>query len=374
MNKWWLCWFGLMGCGADKSEGAADNGEEDTDSDLAIAAPPDAPGPFAVGTIEAELVGRTGVTLAVQLWYPTEDTEGETHAYDGFYLLNAQDAATPSCPQARPVVAFSHGNQSLRYQSVAWTEHLASHGFVVVAPGHTGNTVFDYAESRLPEMVFRRPLDVSDAVDWLFTDAVPAELGLSDCLDPDAGFAVSGHSFGGYTTVALSGAAFDIAGGLEICETVGGWLCDALVDVVEENPEYLGYDMIDERVWAMIPMAPAGFEVLSAGLEQVTVPALVLGGEWDSLTPMASQVSPIFEGLGSEDKILGEMWKAGHMAFSDACSLADFEDCHPPFVDPDVAMDEINTVSVAFLRQVLGESGMSDYLPNDPAMWGWSVD
>ncbi len=39
-----------------------------------------------------------------------------------------------------PLVIYSHGNGGLRYVSAFLTEHLASHGFVVMAPDHTGNT------------------------------------------------------------------------------------------------------------------------------------------------------------------------------------------------------------------------------------------
>ena len=54
----------------------------------------------------------------------------------------------------------------MRWQSPFLVEYLASHGFVVVAPDHTGNTIFDYDSGRMPE-VARRPHDIIDAADWL---------------------------------------------------------------------------------------------------------------------------------------------------------------------------------------------------------------
>jgi len=361
--------FGLCACGAPNKE---ETSSDAADTDLP-GLPPDGPGPFSVGTFDGQVVGSTGVTLDVQVWYPTQDTDKGVHRYDGLYPSLALHAPAPDCTVVRPLLAFSHGNQGLRWQSLFFTERLASHGFVVVAPDHAGNTTLDYDEARLPELIFRRPFDISDTVDWLFSDPLPSEMGLDDCLDPDAGFAVSGHSFGGYTTVAVGGAAFEPTIGLDYCEETGGWLCEAVLTWVEGNPDFLDYDMTDDRVWAMIPMAPAGFEVLSAGLSQVEVPALVLGGDRDTLTSMEAQVTPFYRGIASPDKRLGTLIDGGHMTFSNACDLVDFEECHPPFIDAETAYDTINTVSLAFLRHVLGEPGMEPYFVDAADLWDWTT-
>jgi predicted dienelactone hydrolase len=370
--------------GSDGDTAASDTGAEpdadtdtdtdtdaDTDADLPVL-PPDGPGPFSVGTFDAQLVGRTGVSLNVQVWYPSQESDGELHRYDGLYETDAQDAVAPDCAVVRPVVAFSHGNQGMRWQSYFWTERLATHGFVVVAPDHTGNTTFDFDEARVGELFLRRPLDISDTVDWLFAGSEPSEMGLGDCLDPAAGFAVGGHSFGGYTSVAVGGALNDAQAILDACEGLGGSFCEGVLDWAGDHSEHIG-DMTDARVWAMVPMAPAGWGVLTDGLIDVAAPALVLGGDRDTLTTMSGEVTPIYSGLGSENKRLGELIDAGHMTFSNACDLADFEDCYPPFIDIEVAYAEINAVTVAFLRSVLGEDGMDPYLPNDAALWNWTT-
>lgn len=48
-----------------------------------------------------------------------------------------------AAPGPFPLVVYSHGNGGLRYVSAFLTEHLASHGFIVVAPDHVGNTAID---------------------------------------------------------------------------------------------------------------------------------------------------------------------------------------------------------------------------------------
>ena len=40
-----------------------------------------------------------------------------------------------------PLIVFSHGNGGLGVQSFFLTEYLASHGYVVVCPDHTGNSL-----------------------------------------------------------------------------------------------------------------------------------------------------------------------------------------------------------------------------------------
>ena len=67
-----------------------------------------------------------------------------------------------------PVVAFSHGNGGIRFQSIFLTEVLAQHGYVVVAPDHPHNTLLDFDESASGTVAMRRPGDVTSAVDELF--------------------------------------------------------------------------------------------------------------------------------------------------------------------------------------------------------------
>ena len=71
-------------------------------------------------------------------------------------------------PDGYPVHVYSHGNMGFGGASPFLMRHFASHGWVVVAPDHTGNTFTDHDNSLMPELVFRRPKDIADSVDWLF--------------------------------------------------------------------------------------------------------------------------------------------------------------------------------------------------------------
>ncbi len=56
-------------------------------------------------------------------------------------------------------------------------------------------------------------------------DAHASEPTDADCIDASEGFAVVGHSFGGWTTLATSGAQIDLAGLNAHCETGYAHLC-----------------------------------------------------------------------------------------------------------------------------------------------------
>jgi predicted dienelactone hydrolase len=376
MQFLWLA-LGLVACSeTDKQEDTADvDSVEDTDDtggggDPDIWYPADQPGPYQAGTAELSFVGQTGVEITVQVWYPTTENTTMLHLYDGLYMDTALDTPTPDCSETRPVFAFSHGNQGVRWQSTFLTERLATHGFVVIAPGHTGNTTFDYSAERMPEMVFRRPLDIKDSIDWLF-DVGGHDAGLTDCLDESQGYAVGGHSLGGYTASAVGGAGFDYEASVAYCEDTGGWLCDEFQAWIAEHPEAATAQFGDERVWASIPLAPAGFEVLGAGAASAEIPFMVLGGERDNSTPMATQVRPIYEALGSEVKYLGMLKDAGHMIFSMDFELTNFDECEEPYLSYELGQPEIQTAVTAFLQLVLGNPDAADYFPTDSDLWEW---
>jgi predicted dienelactone hydrolase len=378
MRALWMV-FAFVACGgSDKSVGdsgaAAMESDADADADSDVVDvwyPANDVGPFGVGSLESSLTGRTGEHLRIQVWYPTDENSSMLHQYDGMLTHDALDSPEPLCDQTRPVVVFSHGNQGIRWQSNFITERLATHGFVVVAPDHTGNTIFDFSEDRLPEMIFRRPYDVIDSVDWLFQNAA-VDLGLEGCLDEADGYAVMGHSFGGYTATAVGGAAFDFEASVAFCEAAGGWLCDEFQSWVESNPEFANADFSDDRAWAAIPLAPAGFEVLGAGAPLAEIPFMVLGAEWDNMTPMATQVEPIFNALGSETKVMGNLLSSGHMIFSQACEWTNYAECNEPYLSLDEGGPTINTAVTAFLQMQLGNPAAEEFMPYNSDLWEWT--
>jgi predicted dienelactone hydrolase len=294
-----------------------------------------APGPWQVGTTERQIEGADGQPLTVQLWYPTTTTAGP-YLYDGLLSGVAAPDADPDCTESRPLLAFSHGSGGVRYQSAFLTEHLASHGWVVVAPDHRGNTFVD-AIPNFPELVLRRPQDIVDAVDAALVEPV-----LDGCLADDT-YAVAGHSFGGYTSFALAGA--------EVNSPAGGTV-----------------DLGDPRVTAVVGLAPwdaAGG--ITDGTREVAVPTLVLTGALDETTPLA-QVHRLYDPLVVEERWLGVFPEGGHFSFSPvACLLFVGDGCGDDYLPTDRVEALTNLSTSAFLEHVRGTEGAIEQLPTDVA-------
>jgi predicted dienelactone hydrolase len=138
------------------------------------------------------------------------------------------------------------------------------------------------------------------------------------------------------------------------------------------HPEETRVTFLDERVWAGVPMAPAGYEALTGGLAAVIVPTFFLAGSLDTTSPMASQVMPLFDGLGSQEKVVAEIHTAGHLAFSNACDMLPTNDeCAEPFIDVLEGHQLIKTAIAAFLGDQRGIDGMESFLPAEDERVTW---
>ena len=248
----------LFACGDRASDSSAADGSAIQMADYSQ------PGAYAVGTMNAEITGSTGIEFTVQVWYPADAPGSELVVYDSLYPGEAYTDTIPSCGESRPVLLFSHGYGGIRWQSSFLVEFLASHGYVVVAPDHTNNTFLDNNNSQFEAVLFRRPQDIIDSFNWAVSQSEDASSSLAGCIDGAAGYAVSGHSFGGYTAYAIAGATlYDQQGG--------------------------AMDLSDDRAWAVVPLAPWDAYVLTSGsTATVDVPVMCLSGTLDETTTWPS--------------------------------------------------------------------------------------
>ena len=181
---------------------------------------PFARGPFPVG-VRTVVLSRQDRPLPVELWYPATDeyagsdvAESTRDTYQlipGFPLVWQEAVRDATArPGRHALVVFSHGYGGHRRQSTFLCTHLASHGYVVAAVDHTGNTMLEvvqgvmtlrsggtlpHPDTVLREFVALRPADVSYAIDQV--------LAMDGLVDPDR-IGMAGHSFGGWTTLTTT--------------------------------------------------------------------------------------------------------------------------------------------------------------------------
>jgi predicted dienelactone hydrolase len=309
---------------------------------------PDELGPFAVGRATFSVVDPSrNRTLPVDVWYPVDagDAGGPASVYDlvftGIPSAIALDSPPVSSGGPFPLVIFSHGNQGIRYQSYFLGEHLASHGFVVAAPDHVGNTAADLLLPNPPPFQARdRPLDVSAVITrMLQKNGDPADA-FFGTLHPFR-IAVVGHSFGAFTALAMASGFQDVPP--------------------------------DLRVRAIMPISPAASALSDEELARIVAPAFVLGGTADTITPIDPQSVRSFGRISSRPRYRVDVEAAGHNSFTNICEffealldagipqvllellLGNFEQgCSPDLIAIEDAHRLTNLYATAFLRRTLG--------------------
>ncbi|GAB4214381.1 MAG: hypothetical protein OHK0012_12310 [Synechococcales cyanobacterium] len=212
-----------------------------------------------------------------------------------------------------PVVIISHGAGGTWDANFAQAQHLAQHGYAVLAVEHVGSNfdrfkaaggVVDALKSmtRNATEVMNRPQDIGFAIDQLleWNRSHPT---LQGQLDPER-IGVMGHSFGAYTALVSCGAR------------------PALDWLVPAQGRGLGPDLSDPRVKACVALSPQGPGepfFLEESYASVNRPVLGITGSRDV---QQFQLSPTHRRRFLDLMPAGEtyfLWltNADHSAFSD---------------------------------------------------------
>lgn len=330
--------------------------------------PSDQVGPYEVGATTLRRIDDRGKFLIVEVWYPAAPAADDVklpYADLGSAPRTFRDVPFDLRGGPYPLVAFSHGFSGIRYQSGFLTEHLASHGFVVVAVDHIHNTLLDLDEDVTVTVAVERPGDISRSVDMAY-DLLPEGL-----LDPEGGFAMMGHSFGAWTTLVVGGGELDRDELLAHCAETDERGCRFFTGPDAAAAEGLDAVQPDPRARVAVSMAPGlayAFHADGSGLEGV-VPTLVMGGTSDEDMPYEAEIRRVFEALGPDGALLS-LADAGHFIFSDLCSLGmPFPECEGAaegWIEVDRGHHLSRTVATAWVRaRWRGETAEEQFLTSE---------
>jgi predicted dienelactone hydrolase len=232
------------------------------------------------------------VTYAVELrtFEARDDARGRTFPIDVWQ---------PTTTGRPPLIVYSHASLQHRRSATFLCKHLCSHGYVVAA--------MDHSETVAPELR-RQPGETEEekVARWqaIIESRVPDMRFLLDWLGARDRVGIVGHSFGGWTALAV--------------------------------PD------VEPRIAAIVALAPGGASKRRPGVLPVTldfrwgrdIPTLIVAAENDNSIPL-EDVKEIFERVPGTKKMM-VLPRADHMHFVD-----EIEKLHETFrtaaVPPDLA-------------------------------------
>jgi len=277
---------------------------------------PTADGPDLVGYVRTTFV-RTGTvtpgerSMESVVWYPAE-VAGEPQ--DGLGYADAWVRAG-----RHPVLVYSHGGCAYPEVSTFLTRGLASWGFIVIAPSHPGDTIYDgldvcdLEELRAPTLV-ERVDDVRAVLDAFQRES----------KDTQSRF---------FRRVARSRVG------------VLGWSSGASTAIVA------GRD--DPRIRAVLSLAPDA-RPQRIGTAPVGAATMVMVGELDYYDPQQTTLDQVYATL-QPPRFAVHLLRTGHFAFSDPClAIPGGRDCEPGSLTQDEAHRLVRRFAVPFLRRYVG--------------------
>jgi predicted dienelactone hydrolase len=275
-------------------------------------------GPYYTGkrTFTFADASSDGREIGVTLFYPALRPEGST----GPKLLagNNRDPDLGGAPY--PLILTERDSGDMVYQA-----HLASHGFVMAILRADSPVVDTGVVGVARDFLF--------VLDQLATH--PPD-GLEGVIDSEH-VGVTGHSWGGATSLALSGVRIDPDFYLSFCEeqmpavqAEVSWhlYAEYSCSVAENWDEFaanvgteladsedgLWQPVTDPRIRAVLPIAPDGAWFYGErGLAMADRPMLIIAPTADEWTPYKIETAYIFEHAGSPERFMISFIGRGHM-------------------------------------------------------------
>ncbi|MEW6491384.1 MAG: alpha/beta fold hydrolase [Cyanobacteriota bacterium] len=265
---------------------------------------------------------------------------------------------------------MSHGLGANRQSFAYLAQQLASYGFAVAVPEHPGSNTEQVqallagrsGEVTEPSEFINRPLDVKYLLDTLKRlDAANPNIQLN--LQQVGAI---GHSFGGYTVLALAGASLNVEQRQKQCQSLEDALnVSLLLQCKALQLPGTQYNLRDKRIQAAIAINPITSLIFGEeGISDIKIPVMLVSSSADKVAPaLPEQIGP-FTWLTNPEKYLvllegGTHFSASSQTNSEAEPLPTPAQVIGP--NPAIAHRYLNALSVAFFKTYI--AGVPQYRP-----------
>ena len=302
---------------------------------------------YEAGWMQIQAAGTTpdAPTTTVALYYPTMATPKVINM--GPFSLNAAIGGKP-VDRVKALILLSHGIGGSELGHSILAQALARNGYLVAALRHPGDNWQDRTLiEKSPERYFdERPRQASRVIDAILADPAWKNRIATDSQGPRVG--ALGHSAGGYTVLALAGARADLSRIRKHCQAEAsadpifcsmGRSGDAMSPLPAVMPS-----LRDERVRAIVAMAPAGVPLTAESLAMVRPATMIYEAELDRFLVPRFHAGWVASNLPAPN--LHRVPNAWHFAFMDLPSMS------IPSPDGDVVANPPGFDRPAFLKQL----------------------
>ncbi|MEI8169275.1 MAG: dienelactone hydrolase [Rhodoferax sp.] len=305
---------------------------------------------YEAGWMQIQTAGTTpdAPMTTVALYYPT--MAAQRAIVMGPFALDVAIGGKP-VDKVKALILLSHGIGGSELGHSVLAQSLARNGYLVAALRHPGDNWQDRSLiEKSPERYFdERPRQASRVIDAILANPAWKDRIATDSQGPRVG--ALGHSAGGYTVLALAGARPDLSRMKQHC------LAEA-----SEDPIFCGMgrsgdamqplptatlSLKDERVRAIVAMAPTGVLLSAESLATVRTATMIYEAEFDRFLVPRFHAEWVASNLPAPN--LHRVPNAWHFAFMDVPSMS------IPSPDGDVAADPPGFDRNAFLKQIAVE-------------------
>jgi predicted dienelactone hydrolase len=305
---------------------------------------------FEAGWMQIQTAGATpdAPTTTVALYYPTMATPRVIAM--GPFTLDVAIGGKP-VDKVKALILLSHGNGGTETAHSVLAQALARNGYLVAALRHPGDNWQDRSlmEKGAERYFDERPRQASRVIDAILADPAWKARIATDSQGPLVG--ALGHSAGGYTVLALAGARPDLSRMRQHCLAEGSEdsiFCGMGRSGVAIPPLPVATPSLkDERVRAIVAMAPTGVLLTAESLSTVRAATMIYEAELDRFLVPRFHAEWVASNLPAPN--LHRVPNAWHFAFMDTPSMS------LPSPDGDVAADPPGFDRAAFLKQLAVE-------------------